>query len=184
MEETGAHRGYIISRIGFQAGAIEAARATNIELVTFGQFQEAYFSKWISKRLWAIEDEIGNFNTYYEPLGPPGYSALKNDQERVAYDAVWDKYMFAGYILMPFSPYMRLVGDLRGGSNYSPPKLPLDVSDLEKRGIVVPKDVKEAKGYRELFETLVRYAKQGLNELRAVNPITRGKRSEEIERDD
>ncbi|WP_316237021.1 restriction endonuclease [Bradyrhizobium sp. SZCCHNR1015] len=40
MQETGANRGYIVSRTGFQAGAIEAAQATNIELVTYAQFQE------------------------------------------------------------------------------------------------------------------------------------------------
>src|SRR5260221_9845968 len=127
MEETGAHRGYIISRVGFQAGAIEAAKATNIDLVTFAEFQNIYFNKWISKRIWAIENEIGNFNTYYEPLGPPGYGQLKDDNERAAYDAVWDKYAFAGLMLQPFSPYMRMV------SAYPFPPLPFDVSDLEKR---------------------------------------------------
>jgi hypothetical protein len=45
MDETGANRGYIISRIGFQIGAIEAADATNAELLTFEQFQERYFDK-------------------------------------------------------------------------------------------------------------------------------------------
>jgi len=102
MQETGAHRGYIISRVGFQVGAFEAARATNIELATFAEFQNIYFEKWITKRIWAIENEIGDFNSYYEPLGRPGYSKLKDDEERSAYDAVWRKYRFAGMILIPF----------------------------------------------------------------------------------
>jgi Restriction endonuclease len=42
MQETGVNRGYIISRTGFQAGAIEAAEATNVELLTFEEFQERY----------------------------------------------------------------------------------------------------------------------------------------------
>jgi hypothetical protein len=39
----------------------------------------------------------------------------------------------------------------------------------------VPDDIKVATGYREFFELLMGYASQGLKELRAVNPLTRGK---------
>jgi Restriction endonuclease len=167
MHESGAHRGYIISRVGFQSGAIEAAKATNIELVTFAQFQDIYFDKWINRRIRAIEDELGNFNTYYEPLGKPGYSQLTTEEERAAYDAVWHKYLFAGMLMIPFSPYMRMVSDQPF------PQLPFDVSKLEKQGIVVPNDIKAATAYREFFELLTKYARAGLQELRAVNPITR-----------
>ena len=76
MIETGAHRGYVISRVGFQNGAREAAESTNVELVTFEEFQALYFSRWIGKRMQDLEASIGNFNTYYEPLGQPGYSYL------------------------------------------------------------------------------------------------------------
>jgi predicted helicase len=34
MSETGAHVGFIVSSMGFQSGAIEAVKNTNIELVT------------------------------------------------------------------------------------------------------------------------------------------------------
>jgi hypothetical protein len=83
MQETGAHRGYIISRVGFQAGAVEAARATNIELVTFAEFQNICFDN----------------------------------------DAVWSTYLFAGMVLQPFSPFIRMI-----------PKPPFDVSEFEKKG--------------------------------------------------
>lgn len=178
MQETGANRGYIISRVGFQTGALEAAAATNIELVTFDEFQERYFRKWIAKRIWFIENAVGSFNTYYEPLGPPGYSCLKGDDERAAYDAVWNKYLFAGLILQPFSPYLRMVG------TYPYPPLPLDVTQIEERGVKVPAEIKSAIAYRELFELLVAYAQSGLRELRAVNPVTRGKPPDSIDRDD
>ena len=178
MQETGAHRGYIISKTGFQTGATEAAKATNIELVTFEQFQITYFGKWLAKRRWTIEEENKGFPTYYEPIGLPGYSILKNDQERAAYDRVWRKYFFAGMMLIPFSPYVNMVG------SYPPPPLPFNVSNIEKQGFVVPNDVKNATGYRELLAMLEGYAKQGLAELREVNPITRGRPPELVERED
>jgi len=46
MQDTGAHRGFIVSNSGFQAGAFEAVRNTNIDLVTFPQLQEIFFDRW------------------------------------------------------------------------------------------------------------------------------------------
>jgi hypothetical protein len=175
MQETGANRGYIISRAGFQSGAYDAARATNIELVTFSEFQERYFDKWYRNRVWAVERSIGSFNTYYEPLGPPGWAKLESEDERKAYEAVLDKYLFAGMSLMPFSPYIGMRG------TYNAPPMPFDFAKMEERGVTVPADVKAAVGYREFLSLLEEYALRGLPELRAVNPITRGKSSDELD---
>lgn len=178
MEESGANRGYIISMNGFQAGAIEAAVATNIELVTFEEFQQAYFRKWIERQIWVLERTLDGFGTYYEPLGPPGYAHLKNDAARAAYDEVWDRYRFAGEILHFFSPYLRQ-------TRWIPfPAMPFDCSQLDKEGIAVPGDIRAAAGYRELFELLMAYGLEGRKALRAVNPITRGKADAEIEDED
>lgn len=175
MEETGANRGYIISANGFQKGAMEAAASTNVELLTYDQFQERYFSKWIDRRCRDIEAAIGNFNVYYEPLGRPGYHALAHDDERAAYDAVWERYAFAGIMLMHFSPFLRMIG------NAPPlPPLPFDVSQLDAQGLTVPDEVRQARGYRELLALLEHYARIGLEELRAVNPLTRGQTADTI----
>lgn len=175
MQETGANRGYIISRVGFQSGAYSAAQSTNIELVTFANFQERYFDKWYRNRVWSVERSIGNFNTYYEPLGPPGYAKLETEDERKAYEAVLDKYLFAGMALMPFSPYLGMLG------TYRVPLLPFDFALVEERGVTVPADIKTAGGYREFLSLLEEYARRGLAELRAVNPVTRGKSPEELD---
>jgi hypothetical protein len=167
MVEVGAHRGYIISTSGFQAGAIGAAQATNIELVTFEQFQEIHFTKWINRRIKDIEAHIGNFNVYYEPLGKPGFHHLRTPKERDAYDAVWHRFMFAGVALMGFSPYAQMTGPRPF------PSLPYDFSQMEKSGLPIPDDIKEATGYREFLALLESYAAAGLKELRTVNPNIR-----------
>jgi hypothetical protein len=43
VQEAGANRCYVISRVGFQHGAGEAAKSTNIELVTFAEFRTYIF---------------------------------------------------------------------------------------------------------------------------------------------
>ena len=178
MNETGAHRGFIISRAGFQAGAVDAARDTNIDLVTFEEFQEMHFQKWIRNMMWAVEHAAERFNTYYEPLGPPGYSLLQTDAEREAYDGVWNKYLFAGLMLQPFSPYLRVM------TPYPIPGLPFDVSEMESKGVYVPEEAKAVRGYREFFQLMVSYARLGLQELRLVNPVTRKEHEDDVRGND
>ncbi len=46
VSDYGAHRGFLISKAGFQTGAREAAQNTNVQLVTFGELQAIFFDRW------------------------------------------------------------------------------------------------------------------------------------------
>ena len=46
LSDFGAHRRFIISRTGFQAGAKEAVTKTNLDLLTFEEFQSLFFDRW------------------------------------------------------------------------------------------------------------------------------------------
>ena len=46
LSDYGAHRGFIVSRAGFQAGAWEAVRNTNLDLLTFEELQSLFFDRW------------------------------------------------------------------------------------------------------------------------------------------
>jgi hypothetical protein len=45
--EIGANRGFIISRAGFQSGAREAAKWTNVDILTWEEFEGLMFDRWI-----------------------------------------------------------------------------------------------------------------------------------------
>lgn len=69
MGDFGAHRGFLISREGFQAGAFEAAGNTNLNLVTFPELQELFFDRWIisvSHRFMPYADRLF---PYWDPAG-------------------------------------------------------------------------------------------------------------------
>jgi hypothetical protein len=55
MEGAGASTGYIVSKNGFQSGAHEAARYTNIQLLTFEELQHLYGEEWFRKRQSKLE---------------------------------------------------------------------------------------------------------------------------------
>ncbi|MER9414066.1 hypothetical protein [Mesorhizobium sp. M0589] len=146
--------------------------------MTYAEFQSRFFDKWIKKRRWAVENEVGDINVYYEPLGIPGFNLLEDEADEARYIAVWKRYLFLGNMLMPFSPYLATYKEV------GVPVLPYDTSKMDEKGIFVPDDVRAAAGYRELLRMLTSYARVGLKELRAVNPVTRGKDPETITRDD
>src|SRR4051794_8746202 len=57
-----------ISANGFQSGALEAARNTNIHLVTWNEFQERFFDRWFEAmriRLAAVADEVFEYSDYF-----------------------------------------------------------------------------------------------------------------------
>ena len=59
--DVGAHFGLVISKVGFQSGAIETRAATNVHLLNFAEFQVTYFSEWksgIFMRLAAMTDGL------------------------------------------------------------------------------------------------------------------------------
>jgi len=57
----GANRGYLISKLGFQSGAIEAAHNSSVELMTWAEFQNVFYDRWIqamTERLYESADAI------------------------------------------------------------------------------------------------------------------------------
>ncbi|HRK69567.1 MAG TPA: restriction endonuclease [Hyphomonas sp.] len=179
LAEAGAHRGYIISKAGFQSGAVAAAVSTNITLATFAQFQTLYFDRWILARSWQIENAVGNLHTYYEPFGIPGIMKLPTEAEREAYAAAWKQYLYLGIILPMFSPWSRTI------VNAMPwPTLPLEAKRFEEQEVPLPEAFEGLDSYREFLQLLEAHAVVALTKLRSMNPLTRHLAPGAIDRDD
>jgi hypothetical protein len=61
VTDSGANRGFIISKSGFQKGSYEAAKNTNIELVTWEELQKLFESRWfdtIQKNVLKLAQQI------------------------------------------------------------------------------------------------------------------------------
>lgn len=169
LSETGAHRGYIISKAGFQSGAYEAAEKTNVELLTLEEFQGTFFERWASRRLECLEAAVGSFNTYYEGFGIPGIDELEDPAVQDAYYRVWRKHLPIGVALPGFSPYLRLH---RPGQSL--PNLPFVFRPVEGEALALPADIAALSGYREFLAGLQAHAEAALAELRTHNPLTNG----------
>jgi hypothetical protein len=61
VADYGAHRGFVISRVGFQSGAREAVQKTNVDLLTFGELQTIFLDRWrvsMGKRFMPFADRL------------------------------------------------------------------------------------------------------------------------------
>lgn len=68
MNETGCNIGYIVSKNGFQSGAIDYVNFTNIRLFTFEELQKHYYKTWMKKRFApSVERIIERLVNYTEP---------------------------------------------------------------------------------------------------------------------
>src|ERR1700754_2667432 len=63
MEGTGANTGFIISKVGFQAGAYEAARNTNIHLLSWDELQRKFGRQWYLYRYEQAEKIVVGLRT-------------------------------------------------------------------------------------------------------------------------
>jgi len=74
MESAGANTGFIVSKNGFQSGAREAARFTNIQLVTFEELQHLYGNEWFRKQkanLTPFLDKLRSiYGLHFEQFNP------------------------------------------------------------------------------------------------------------------
>ncbi|MEY8142510.1 restriction endonuclease [Falsihalocynthiibacter sp. CO-5D18] len=61
VADTGANVGYVVSKRGFQKGAVEAASNSNLLLLDWEGFQEHFFDRWlatVSSHLMFVSDRI------------------------------------------------------------------------------------------------------------------------------
>lgn len=91
VADAGASLGLLISKCGFQSGAVEAAKYSNIVLLTWDEFVELLKNKWIINQLKSIKKESAPLSVYLDPLDFP-YEQLR-ENEKKTYVELCEKYM-------------------------------------------------------------------------------------------
>ncbi|MCF6156809.1 MAG: hypothetical protein E3K36_16575 [Candidatus Brocadia sp.] len=106
IHEVGAHVGYIVSKHGFQKGSLEYLRNTNINALTFKDFQNHYMEIWIDRYFCKkVSDESNSLIQYTEPINSrrERYKANLSDAQLKEFSDLYEKYYLFGMILVPIS---------------------------------------------------------------------------------
>lgn len=164
VSDVGANIGYVISLKGFQSGSFDASELTNLKLVSWKEFQEAFCETWLVHYLSPrITKELDPILSFTEPLVPNWFLQVP-DHDVAILRRLRDKYEAFGLLVMMFTPYSSF---LRANGF---PRLPLEKnlvrgsSSLEK----IPHSITQAGGYREFLNEALAYGLHGIDEFRAV----------------
>jgi restriction system protein len=152
MADSGADRGYIISSAGYQRGAHEHARLTNIRLVTWEQFQaefvEDYFENYVRRRLQECVDSLVSFT---EPISPATFlaSGRLSEDKLPEFLELKTRYADMALLCLPFFP--GLSGYLAGTKRLMMPLSSYNVKGLD---VKIPEHLLDIDNYEEFLEVL------------------------------
>lgn len=86
VHDSGAALGLLISRVGFQSGAIEAAKLSNVRLLTWEEFTNLIADQWIISQLRHLKKYSEPLSVYTDPLDFP-FEQLKECDIEPYHDA-------------------------------------------------------------------------------------------------
>tara|TARA_R110002051_G_C8621691_1_gene483438 strand:+ start:147 stop:890 length:744 start_codon:yes stop_codon:yes gene_type:complete len=114
MNESGGNIGYIIAKKGFQRGAIEYSKCTNIKLLTYDEFQNEYLEKWFINY---FSEEVFNFSRFLlTATYPLNYDKNLRESEQIIVNNLKEKYSDLSSLLLLISGYKR---DFHGNNGFS-----------------------------------------------------------------
>ncbi len=164
LGDLGANIGYIISTSGFQSGAFSAAELTNVQLVDWPQFQNAFEKSWYDSFLVPqITERLDPLFTYTEPLFPHWFNDLTEEDHR-QFLTLKRQYDDFGYLMMRFSIYYR---QFLEAEKIDLP-LSLRIVEKEKFGKSIPQHILDHTGYREFLEDALAFGQKGIAKFRAI----------------
>jgi restriction system protein len=167
MSETGSNIGYIISKKGFQKGAIKYTKSTNIKLFTYNEFQNQYFNLWYERY---FAPEILKINGYLiqftEPINSRrfGYQDRLNEIEIEKFESLIEKYslfsFFTSIISNPNGIYINI---------FSESKSPiLSLKDIQSALFESFKTLYNFNNYIDALETIKSKIKLATEEFIAI----------------
>ncbi len=140
LDDSGANVGYLISAKGFQSGAYEAAKNSNVRLVNWegfqDEFEEEYFKNYFKAKLM---ESVDHMMTYVEPLSVGTFLVSgKLPQENVVkFEKLVEEYEAFGFLCLINYPGMesitqkpRLLLPLSVTSPEASPRLPSSIREV------------------------------------------------------
>jgi restriction system protein len=164
INDTGANVGYIIALNGFQSGSFKAANYTNIELLTWEQFQNLFCESWLEHYLGPlITKELDPILGFTEPLVQRWMCEIPDHEIQIV-KSLREKYFAFSVLIMAFASY----SSFQRTKGF--PRLPLSDSwpKLIEAGEYIPKEILEATGYRQFFHESIKFGNHGIREFKEV----------------
>ena len=160
VSDIGCNIGYVITTSQYQSGAKETAEKTNVELVTWEDFQNIFFESWYSNYFY---NEINKELTIDWDYDWVEWFDDLNKSDRHLYNETKNKLSelseIKGYFPMPFLKNINK-------SMFLIPKLPLEnnLFNMSEYYGDLPLDILQEENYQEFLVKIVSYGRQVIEE--------------------
>jgi len=162
--DAGAHRGFVISSVGFQSGAYEAAEHSNVDLVDWQAFQQLFVERWFSAFMVpGLLKEGDALHEYTEPINSriarKAGALLTERQDR--FRRLQERYAVPSFVLLMlwYDPFTR---------RPKVPVLPLRSSLGPRAPVDLPPDILDAPALRPLMDIVTQFYRQATAEFDEV----------------
>ncbi|MEA4895364.1 MAG: restriction endonuclease [Oscillospiraceae bacterium] len=171
--DSGANMGLLISKKGFQSGAIEAARFSNVKLLTWAEFEKMYEKMWYKEffipHLFALLDPLIE---YIEPINSRIFrkANLLSDDKKTRFNELRQQYTQPAMFLEVACcniMYFDKLKDMFSGDEIVL-ELPLRTSSALAQSNCFPESILNCSSYEELLTALTLYITHGINEFDTV----------------
>lgn len=154
--DSGANYGYIVSKTGFQSGAIEAVDKSNVSLLTWDEFQEFFKAAWLYAMInknHVLGKSLMDFTDYMGDFYDKEYDLL-SDEKKEAFHQAQIKYSKFSF----YSHKDYVLNYVTGEIEY------LDQA-IQERKENLPIEI---KCYKDYFYFIRDYCNEGLKEIDSI----------------
>lgn len=97
VADAGVHIGFIISEAGFQKGTRDAVHKSNVTLLTWAEFQELFYERWVTARGAALQLAAQPIREFMHGMIEPLWSIVeRSDEAQTLWYAMFTK--FSAYV--------------------------------------------------------------------------------------
>lgn len=165
VAESGANQGFIVSSGGFQSGAYAAAEKSNVDLLSWEEFQALFADRWYySHALPLLHRELDPLVEYTEPIN----SRVFRKADALPAEGRKEFIRLRRQHCQLSSVFMHAYFPLLGRSKPVFPSLPLHEALAEQPGVRLPSDLLEARTLREFVDRLVAHARDAIRQFDEV----------------
>ena len=169
VNDIGANKGYIITTSNFQKGAIHSVENTNVELITWKEFQKKYFKSWYIT-FFSRELHFQIINNDYDPTAIQFYDDFSKIKKDEFYKLI-EKYNLLELISNHFphhlhKEYPAVFADINN-------KLPLEekliIEEWEHDLDYLPKELLKEKCYTQFLNLLRSFVQPVYTEMNKLD---------------
>lgn len=159
VSDYGANWGLIISAAGFQSGAFDAIFKSNVQLLTWTEFQDLFEERWVERYMRSRLQELDSLVDYTEPINTRVFRKADELDERLQerFIQLRKQYVDLAFLALHYYQSFSLgMAEL--------PDLPLRKAIETQKGYKqnLPDEVLDATCLRDFVDSIYKYGREGI----------------------